>query len=422
MDACIFFQAGQRRLPSVDPFIMRLRTATLSVLTAVTALGQWEPVYQTVTHEIVVALSAPTDSICWFTTNFAHLYVTDDGGATWATVTQQPPLFLPYGLFVVDSDIAFKSSSTTVYKTTDGGVNWNSVFVGSGSLAPVVWMKDASTGVLAHDGTLYKSTDGGDTWSTNGITQPPVAIPGSSGKGTLCLHGDSIWVAQVNDGIAFSPDLGMTWSAPANNGLTFGTTPRISFGNTGLGMAVMHSNPFVFVTTDGGENWTMADNSLGANEDVLTMGGECWYIPNPADHFFIKHSADSGATWTEQLFDQNGFDVLERSRKGHTLWAGTDIGKIYRYDNGIALNTPGQAIDATMITVAPNPCDQGLWLMRAPFAAARYLILAPTGVRERSGTMHRPWIDTRTLAPGPHLIGFFDADGTPLGRARFIKR
>ena len=281
--------------------------------------AQWTLNYQTPNHEIVKGLSSPTDSTCWFTTNFADLYKTADGGATWSVLPQVAPYYLPYGLFVVNNNIGFRTSSTSVYKTSNGGSTWNNVFTGVGSLAPVVWMLNSTTGVLANNGTLFKTTDGGDTWSTSGITQPPASIAGSGGKGTICEQGDSLWVTLVGDGIAFSPDLGTTWTIPANNGLTFGTTPRISFANANLGMAVMHNDPYVHVTTDGGNNWTMADNSLGANEDVLAIGSECWYIPNPADHFYIKYSSDSGATWTQQLFDANGFDALERSREGHTL-------------------------------------------------------------------------------------------------------
>ena len=269
------------------------------------AEAQWQPVLSTAGNEIVTVFSSPSDSIAWFITNFNRLYRTADAGTNWTIVPPGSPAFIPSGLCAVNGLVALKSG-TQVWKTADGGASWYAVYTAVGGSPPVVWMIDEEIGLLADAGTLYRTADGGESWSTNGITQPPSALANATGKGNICVKGSDLWVTLNAGGIAHSPDLGSTWTVPSNNGWGFGSNARIHFATPGFGLAILHNNPFVYVTVNGGDDWVSTDNSLGANQDVLAVGGECWYIPNPADHFYIKHSTDSGATWQQQLVDADG--------------------------------------------------------------------------------------------------------------------
>ena len=293
--------------------------------------AQWVFKFNTIHQQIVQVLSSPSDNVCWFITNMDSLYKTADGGQNWTKLPPAAPSFLPSGLFVVNSTTAFKWGNGSLFKTTDGGSSWVQVFSGATSQPPVVWMKNETDGVLAYAGQLYHTTNGGDAWSTAGITQPPAIIINSSGKGTVYGIGDSLWVAMQSNGVAYSPDFGNTWNLPANTGLSFSSPAHIAFGSPLLGMAIRSNSSFVYLTKNGGSTWATVDNSLGLNQDVLINGSHCWYIPNPADHFYIKYSADSGTTWVQQLTDPAGFETLEKSRNGFTLWAGTETGSIYSY-------------------------------------------------------------------------------------------
>ena len=196
---------------------------------------------------------------------------------------------------------------------------------------PNVWFKNDSDGVLSFFHQLYRTTDCGTTWSTSSITQPPYKVLNSNGKGIIYGKDDELWVGVQNHGVAYSPNFGTSWNVSLDSGLTLNDNSRIFFGNTLFGIATVNNLPFIYVTTNGGNNWRSTDNSLGANEDVAIYNSHCWYIPNPADHFYVKYSEDSGQTWTQQLYDANGFSVLEKSRTGNVLWAGTQTGKVYKY-------------------------------------------------------------------------------------------
>jgi len=295
------------------------------------AEGQWTQVFDAPGNASnVKVLSSPNDSICWFITNYDSLYKTSDGGTTWTTAGV--PAFNPSGLFVVNNDTAFKIGESSIYRTINGGTTWTNVFQSTSSEIPCVWMKNNLEGIFSFGGLLHKTTDGGATWSTATINQPPVNVLNSIGKGTICnFRGDSIWISIVGGGVAFTPDYGATWTVPANAGWLSTSYAHLSFDGPLFGLAVMHNDPFVYVTTDGGNNWSGAINTLGANEDVVVMGSHCWFIPDPADHFFIKYSTDSGATWTQQLSESTGFYTLDKSRTGNTLWAGTGNGKVFVY-------------------------------------------------------------------------------------------
>ena len=395
---------------------MRLSLATTALLLAAAAPAQWAPVFSTPNNEIITVLSSPRDSTVWFITNFNRLYRTSDAGSTWTVVPPGVPAFIPSMLFAVNDTLAFKTGGQ-VWRTTDGGTSWTAVYTATGAQVPTLWMVDAANGVLADSGVLYRTADGGGTWAANAITQPPSVVAAPNAKGNLCVRGSQLWVALQSGGVAHSPDLGSTWDVPANTGWGFGSNPRIDLDGNGMGMVVLHNNPFVYITTDGGQHWSSSDNSLGANEDVVTTGTGCWYIPNPADHFYIKYSADSGATWTQQLVDADGFEVLERSRAGHYLWAGTETGTVYRYDDAIALGVPA---GTPAVRVGPVPCADQLFVQRT--AATRFRILTSTGQLALSGTMTDGCITTAGLASGIYVLVLERADGLPLGRARFVKR
>jgi photosystem II stability/assembly factor-like uncharacterized protein len=319
------------------------------------ANAQWMPTYQTPFPQIAKVMSSPNDSVCWVISNMDTLFKTSDGGQTWTSLPPSATTFNPSGLFVISKDTAYKASTSRLYKTVDGGVTWSLNFIGVASNTPVIYMKNSNVGIMISNTLLYKTTNGGFTWSFATITQPPFPLINAPDKGSLCVIGDTIWVACANHGASYSPDFGVTWNLPANNGLTFGSYGKISFSNTQIGIAIQHNSDTVYVTTDGAANWMASINTMGANQDVLSVDSELWFIPSPADNFYIKYSADSGTTWTQQLFDQSGFEQLEKSRIGRTLWAGTDKGKIYTYNNQL-VNTIGKNISPeSSVSVSPNP-------------------------------------------------------------------
>ncbi len=319
------------------------------------ATAQWSLNFHTPHQQIVEVFSSPSDKIAWFDTNMDSLFQTFDGGLHWTKRLQSGAVFNPSGIFVVNADTAFKTVNQGLFRTIDGGSHWTMVFSGATQVPPVVWMKDNLNGVMAYNGALRITTDAGATWSTSGVTQPPFQITTTTGKGVLWGKGDTLWAALSDHGVAVSNDFGNTWQLPANTGLSFTGYGHISFSGSQLGIAILQNMPFVYVTTDGAATWNESVNTLGANQDVLAYDNQLWFIPNPADHFYVKYSGDFGGSWQQQLFDGDGFDILEKARTGTTLWAGTEKGKIYKYQLPVPVSTGADLSCAEDIRVFPDP-------------------------------------------------------------------
>lgn len=399
----------------------RIRVAHAVVALACLAASRadaapWTSVWHTPTHEIAKTLSSPSDSVCWMITNFDRTYRTLDGGRTWTRTGT--PLYIPSGLFAVDGLRAFKCGTDELDRTTNGGVTWSAVFTGSATRTPEVWMLDATNGLLSYAGVLRVTTDGGTTWTTDGVTQPPGALASSFGKGTLWVAGDDLWAALANGRVAHSPDLGQTWTLPANAGFQPADLLAISFANDTLGIAVQRNLPYVYVTTDGAEHWTSSLNTLGANQDVLAMGARLWFIPNPADHFYLAASTDAGVTWTHAIDDPNGFEVLTRSRLGRTLWAATEIGDVYVSHDDQPAGVDAAPL-ATWCGVAPNPARAGASLSFALAAPAHVELTAHDVAGRRVAR-----IAAGTFAAGAHAITWSGRgdDGRPVPPGLYLLR
>ena len=58
----------------------------------------------------------------------------------------------------------------------------------------------------------------------------------------------------------------------------------------------------------------------------------------------------------QSSYDADGFGILEKSRSGHTLWAGTEKGKIYRNVLPVPVGTGEAGLSTEPVMVYPNPC------------------------------------------------------------------
>ena len=328
-------------------------------------------------------LSSPDDQVCWFITNFNRLYKTSDGGQAWTVVPPGNPNFVPSGLVVVNADVGFK------------------------------------TGL----GAAYKTTNGGSSWSTSGVTQPPAPIAESAGNGQLWVRESRMWVVMTNGDIAFAADSAATWIVPSGEGITFGNAPHVSFANELFGLAIYGNWPFVYVTTDGAQSWTQVDNSLGANEEVLAVGSECWYIPNPADHFYIKYSSDAGAHWVEQQSESAGYNVLSQSRAGRTLWAGTITGRDFTHLLPSTAAVGPSSEPALALDAYPNPTDGPIRLRwSARDEISEYRLFDAMGASVVRGRVHGSELSLSNLPRGCYWLRATDGTGTRSASARVVVR
>jgi photosystem II stability/assembly factor-like uncharacterized protein len=236
-----------------------------------------------------MALPSPSGVVCVQAS-------TSDGGATWSAAEAGPCLMGPT---FVDPELGYASgtSTSTLYVTSDGGQTWargslpllpgasmdSSVYVNlierraDGTLRAVaVWASGSNMATVS-----MVSSDGGLTWSISGDMSAAV-----NGYEFVAL-GEGHWLALSNDwnfpstsGVAsglVTEDAGVTWQAIALSGLPSMFTTldfvsatdgwaaagkpacesQVSSSGTGenAGNACNIGPESVFATTDGGATW-----------------------------------------------------------------------------------------------------------------------------------------------------------------------
>lgn len=199
---------------------------------------------------------------------------------------------------------------------------------------------------------------------------------GSVGNTINCfaVKGTNIFAGTIDSGVYLSTDNGDNWTL-ANNGDT-ATNPAVyvtSFAISGnnifagtAGIAGMGNG--VFLSTDDGANWTRVNNGL-PNKIVaaLATSGDNIFAGIYNGEIFL--STDTGANWTAVNTGLICNYVLELAVSGNNIFAGTDSGIFLSNNNGanwtavntglISKNISGLAISGANIFAGT---DSGIFL------------------------------------------------------------
>ena len=206
------------------------------------------------------------------------IFKSTDGGLTWTALPDLPTAARYMTVIVdpADSDILY-TIHEGILKSTDGGATWNPANTGlpaepTNSYHLVVAATDPPTlyalarGFNIDNDGLYKSTNRGGNWSlattqqfTSTIVNDLVVDPVTP----------TTLYASVLSGVVKSTDGGATWN-PINTGLPDPPEPGllaidpqapmtiyVAEGNSGA-----YAEQRIYKTTDGGANWTLANNGF----------------------------------------------------------------------------------------------------------------------------------------------------------------
>ena len=243
--------------------------------------------------------------------------------ATNAIVT--PPAGASYKFIDSAGDIGTWIQTDLATKPSKGPTtNWS-----NGISADVAWSDStyiAGTGVLNSTGTAFGfwSGDGGNTWS-NFAKLPAGAATNKAGTGSIVAtsRNNLVW-APANSVPSYTTNNGSRWAStnlPALASLGWDRGYRLAADRKNAskvyafdsGGAFWGTAGKVYVSTDGGHNFTLSQGSVSAN-----LAPNAWWLtsmvvnPNAegdiwlADGNAVYHSTDSGASWTKL----NGFATV----------------------------------------------------------------------------------------------------------------
>ena len=198
------------------------------------------------------------------------VWKTIDGGNSWARAATGLPRRHPVDRLAIDpvttTTLWAACGDAGVYKSADGGGSWvqsTSMTIAQGDYAAIA--VDPSHPMVVYAAAaraVLRTVNGGSSWAS-------VATNATYGAGprSIAIHPTTgaVWVAQFGDGIATMPYNGTTFTAANGTGTSVipGTHPYmkcIAFdpGDPAKMYTSGDITPTVFVSSDGGANWTGA--------------------------------------------------------------------------------------------------------------------------------------------------------------------
>jgi len=138
-----------------------------------------------------------------------EVYVTDDAGANWTTVTGFDQII--FEIAYASADVLFATGNAgLIIKSSDGGLNWSSVYQAVGLTFGVSFANENFGVVGGEDGKIFSTTDGGTTWNDD------FATGYENFWAVKAFTGDSAYVGGTDENIYKTTNGGQTWSMEYN--------------------------------------------------------------------------------------------------------------------------------------------------------------------------------------------------------------
>jgi Domain of unknown function DUF11/Beta-propeller repeat len=236
----------------------------------------------------------------------AALYLSNNSGASWSTVTTT-------GLSgTIVSGFRTQSSSTTlyiltasgVYKSIDNGVTWakgantglptlngtSQTIVGDPANSSVVYFTQASVG----QPFVFRSADGGATFTSVSTGLPSSGnlsflVPDTTNAGTL--------YAAISSKIYKTTNSGTTWTLPNSTGVPYAII-GLSLDPSNTATVYVGTTFSYFKSTDGATTFTAGNSSFSFNAAIAvdpTNSNTLYARATQAGYYGIYKSTDGGA-------------------------------------------------------------------------------------------------------------------------------
>lgn len=283
------------------------------------------------------------------------LYVSTDGGTTWAL--DSVPVESILAIDPSNSLNMWGDTASGLDVSTDGGTTWTASSLTPGITANSLVVDPVTPAniYIASGWGVSKSTDGGATWnqSSTGIHNVVVNQMFEGPDGV-------IYLASAGNGIYTSPDQGVTWSE-VGSGVTGSLPLRGDFvyalvqDPKATSTLYAGSTEGLYKSTDGGNTWVESDTGMVPNVYILALAidpeapGTLYAATNTGSGTGLYKSVDYGAHWTSAAtgitvspygglqalaVDPHHSNVVYAGAYATGLYKSTDGGTSWQSDNG----------------------------------------------------------------------------------------
>ena len=285
------------------------------------------------------------------------VYISTDGGATWANRSTGLPAAInnqDIKMSADGQDLIVSIAGNYLWTSTNGGVSWTQQNPAGGTRTwrSLGMSPDGTKAIaVAANDYVYTGTFSGGVWSW---TQRDPAGGTRNWQGTaISADGNKMWAGIDGGLVYFSIDGGATWTA---------NSPRVTnAGSAAWGRIAMSADGTHVITGSkdnaGGEGWVYTTANAGTASPAtwtqrnasgtysawfgmaISSDGTKMMAGKDANQGYVYTSADSGATWTGQSSLPSGdWRGLAMSADGSKMVAanfgsstGTSGGYVYTY-------------------------------------------------------------------------------------------
>ncbi|MBN1338359.1 MAG: T9SS type A sorting domain-containing protein [Bacteroidales bacterium] len=250
------------------------------------------------------------------------LLKTIDGGDNWEKLFIPGPVLPLFTVFFTDENHGVIGGKDFLMYTEDGGETWVSSNIGSPAVVYSVFFTDAIQGwasgyskyiTNSTFGAIMRTDDGGQTWA---ITDT-IDMEWGHGLKSVCFINDSTGYICGYDTVLRTDNYGLDWEGLD---IEVGYSRCISF-NDEKGV-ICGDYPELLTSTDGGENWNNACNTLFGKQisAVRFIDKQKGWI---AGEMGLYRTVNQGEQWDCLIADSVLFDIFVPDQ--NQIWA-TGIG------------------------------------------------------------------------------------------------
>ncbi len=273
------------------------------------------------------------------TTYYVRAFITNPSGTAYGVTRSFTTLKSAAPYLTTSNESSLTHAAATLNGTlfSNSGNYWED----TGSVSSA-WFDVASSadglklvGVI-YDYYIYTSSDGGETWTTRlyDLNRSWVAV-------AISADGSKLAAVQYSGNIFTSTDGGVNWTEQTNSGARAWSSVSISSdgltivataGGDGLCLIACNTNDYIYVSTDGGVNWTARSDSTPWIDVASSANGQI-LIAASADGY-VYTSSNSGTTWTPNAeLGLNTWETVDISSDGTKMVVAGNTTSIYTSTN-----------------------------------------------------------------------------------------
>ena len=282
----------------------------------------------------------------WAVGSGGTIMFSNTGGTTWVQQTS-PTSRLLAKVWFINAQTGWAcggwqdGSAYLVIKTTNGGQTWidQSFSSGTYSCESIFFINDQTGWVGGRDNTLaphiHKTTDGGTSWTRETVPATGSNVGIASIKFATVNKGWAASTSIYNSGpVFYTSDGGNNWTIQYSTNLHYHVLDvKDSLSVAVVGVKILSPQAEqVFVTTNGGVNWTAnTPPIIGYTYGICYRGTNVWIASNNTQ---ILKGANNGASWVTQFIAPRWRSVAWSTPTTGWITAGTSVGT-----DGVSLKT-----------------------------------------------------------------------------------